>query len=104
MKKLLSLGHAKIINLICTNYFRGNMSKEAMAVFGGGLIIPLIKDPAENTKRPIVITSIIAKITDRILLKKYGKPIASGLTEPMQYGVGNSMATEKVALLVRAAL
>jgi hypothetical protein len=104
IKKLLSLGHANLVNLICTNYFRRNMSKEAMAILRGGLIIPLIKDPIRNTKRPIAITGIIAKITDQIILKRHGKPTASGLTEPIQYGVGNSMASEKVALLTRAAL
>ena len=67
-------------------------------------MIPLVKDPNENTKRPIVVTGIIPKIIDHILLTRHQGAIVNGLTQPVQYGVGNSMATEKIALLVRAAL
>ena len=104
IKKLLDLGHINLVNFICTNFHRCLLPKETMDILRGGVVVPIVKNPDENTIRPIAITSIISKISEQTGLKKAGKAAMSNLIEPTQFGYGHSSATEKTGLLVRAAL
>ena len=104
IKKLMALGFRNVINLICTHYHRHSLPPDLQNILRGGTMIPLVKNPAENTQRPIVVTCIFPKIVDHILLKRHQKKIVPTLVQPVQYGIGHNMATEKVALLVRAAI
>lgn len=103
MRILCELRYTHLINLICSFYLRGKLPAELQSILGGGMVIPLVKRPEDQSIRPIVITYILPKIVENIMTARHQAKISDTLIEPVQLGVGVAHAVTILAWAARAA-
>ena len=102
LKLLAGIGFGQVIYDLCAGLYLDNLHPRLRDLLHSATMIPIVKDRQTGSIRPIVLSSMFARVLQKTIATKAVKDAQPVLK--LQIGVGTPQAMETAALLTRAAL